>query len=69
MIYWNSFADFLQMGRHAVYVWGAVGATAACLIVEPLLLQRHRRQVIAQLRRQLRAEQREQADAASGEHI
>ena len=21
-MYWNSFADFLAMGKHGVYVWG-----------------------------------------------
>ena len=52
---WNSFAEFLAMGRHGVYVWGAAGVMALVLIIEPLLVVRGRKSLIARLKRQLRA--------------
>ncbi len=56
MVYWNSFAEFIAMGSHGPYVWGSVVVTALCLVAEPLLISRQRKQLIARLRRQLRAE-------------
>ena len=55
-MYWNSFAEFLAMGRHGVYVWGSVGVMALAMIAEPIRVVRGQRAVIARLRRQLRAE-------------
>ena len=55
-MYWNSLTDFLTMGRHGVYVWGSFAVMAMAMIVEPLLLVRGRKALIARLRRQLRAE-------------
>ncbi len=55
-MYWNSFAEFLAMGRHGVYVWGSVVVMALVMIAEPLLVVRGQRTLIARLRRQLRAE-------------
>ncbi|MDR2678415.1 MAG: heme exporter protein CcmD [Zoogloeaceae bacterium] len=57
MMHWNSFAEFLSMGGKGFYVWGAFGATALCLILEPLLLARRARVLRARLIRQMRAEQ------------
>ena len=56
MIYWNSFADFLAMGKHGLYVWGSFIVTVALMILEPILLVRSRKNLIARLKRQLRAE-------------
>ena len=56
MIYWNSFAEFLAMGRHGVYVWGSVAVMAALMILEPLLVMRGQKTLVARLRRQFRAE-------------
>ena len=58
-MYWNSFAEFIAMGNHGLYVWGSVAVTALCLVAEPLLSRRQRKQLIARLKRQLRAEKTE----------
>ena len=56
MIYWNSFAEFLAMGKHGVYVWGSCAAMASAMLLEPFLLKRQQRQVVQRLQRQYRAE-------------
>jgi len=56
MIYWNSLSDFLAMGNHGLYVWGSFIVMAAAMILEPILLVRGRKSLIARLKRQLRAE-------------
>ena len=56
MIHWNSLADFLAMGKHGLYVWGSFIVTVALMIVEPILLVRSRKSLIARLKRQYRAE-------------
>ena len=58
-MHWDSLYDFLAMGRHGVYVWGSFAVMALCMIVEPLLLARGQRALVARLRRQLRAENSE----------
>ena len=58
-MYWNSFAEFIAMGNHGLYVWGSVAVTALCLVAEPLLIRRQRKQLIARLKRQQRAEKTE----------
>ena len=55
-IHWQSFSDFLAMGGYGFYVWGSFGATPLILAVEPILAVRRRTQLIARLKRQLRAE-------------
>ena len=66
-MYWNSFADFLAMGKHGVYVWGSFVVMALVMIVEPILIVRSRRQLAERLRRQYRAEQLERETDAVGE--
>ena len=66
-MYWNSFADFLAMGKHGVYVWGSFVVMALVMIVEPILIVRSRRQLAERLRRQHRAEQLERETDAGGE--
>ena len=55
-MYWTSFSAFLAMGNHGVYVWGSVIVMALAMIVEPLLLIRGQKSLVARLKRQLRAE-------------
>jgi heme exporter protein D len=55
-MHWNSLAEFLAMGRHGLYVWGSVIVMALLMLAEPLLLRQGRKQLMARLRRQLRAE-------------
>jgi len=58
MIHWTSFSDFIAMGGYGLYVWGSFGATALIMAIEPIVVVRHRRNTIARLKRQLRAEDR-----------
>ena len=55
-MYWSSFSAFLAMGNHGVYVWGSVIVMAIAMTVEPLLLIRGQKSLVARLKRQLRAE-------------
>ncbi len=57
-MHWNSFSDFIAMGGHGLYVWGAFGVTALAMILEPWLVIRRHRAVRERLARQLRAEAR-----------
>ncbi len=40
---WGSPGAFFAMGGYGVYVWGAYGVAAACLLIEPLLVWRRLR--------------------------
>ena len=60
-MYWNSLSDFLMMGKHGVYVWGSVIVMAIAMIVEPLLLIRGQKSLVARLKRQFRAERADQS--------
>ncbi|MBS1140013.1 MAG: ccmD [Proteobacteria bacterium] len=62
MIHWNSFADFIAMGGYGLYVWGSFGATALVMAIEPIVVARNRKNTIARLKRQLRAETRNTAE-------
>jgi len=62
MIYWHSFGDFIAMGGYGTYVWGSFGLTALIMLVEPIMVARHRTTTIARLKRQLRAESRNTAE-------
>ena len=64
-IYWNSLADFLAMGRHGVYVWGSFAVMAAVMVLEPLLVIRGQKSLVARLRRQFRAERGDRHDNPS----
>ena len=55
-MYWNSLSDFLAMGNHGLYVWGSFIVMAVLMILEPILLVRSRKDLIARLKRQYRAE-------------
>ena len=65
-MYWTSFSDFLAMGHHGVYVWGSVIVMAIAMIVEPLLLLRGQKALVARLKRQLRAEKSDRSPASQG---
>jgi heme exporter protein D len=58
-MHWNSVSEFFAMGGYAFYVWGSLGLTALALILEPLLVARHRNKVVTRLKRELRAEELE----------
>lgn len=46
--------EYLDMGKHALYVWGSFGMTAFCMIVEPLLLRGRARQIRKRIARSVR---------------
>jgi heme exporter protein D len=57
-IHWNSFSEFLAMGGYGVYVWGSFGVTALIMIFEPIMAVQRRKSLIARLKRQSRAADR-----------
>ena len=61
MIHWASFSDFIAMGGYGFYVWTAFGVTALIMAIEPIVAVRNQRTLIARLKRQLRAENRNPA--------
>ncbi|OGT22178.1 MAG: heme exporter protein CcmD [Gammaproteobacteria bacterium RBG_16_57_12] len=48
---WESFSDFIQMGKHGFYVWSSYGVTALFLAIEILLVRRKRQVVRKRLAR------------------
>ena len=58
-MHWDSIYDFLAMGRHGVYVWGSFAVMAFAMLLEPWLLIKGRKSLIARLKRQFRAEKAE----------
>ena len=61
-MYWNSFAEFLAMGRHGLYVWGSFAVMALAMIAEPLIVVQDQKRLVARLKRQFRAEKAERAE-------
>jgi heme exporter protein D len=55
-MYFDSFAEFLAMGRHGVYVWTAYGITTVLIGTNLFVMALRRRQVRATIRRALRRE-------------
>ena len=49
--------EALDMGKHALYVWGSFGVTAVLMIAEPLILRSRARQVRRRLARMARLKQ------------
>ena len=37
---WASWTDFWNMGGYGLYVWGSYSVTAACILIEVILLKR-----------------------------
>ena len=65
-MYWNSFSEFLAMGNHGVYVWGSVGVMALLMALEPVLVVRGHKTLIARLKRQFRAEKSDRTPPSQG---
>jgi heme exporter protein D len=47
----------LDMGKHALYVWGSFGMTALCMAAEPLFLRNRAVQIRKRLARMIRLNQ------------
>lgn len=48
--------EWLAMGGYALYVWGAFGMTAACMVLEPWWLRHQERELRARIARRYRSE-------------
>lgn len=53
---WESPAAFFAMGGYGLYVWGSFGVCALLMIVEPILVQKRRIDILRSLRRKRLAE-------------
>ena len=49
--------EYLDMGKHALYVWGSFGMTALCMIAEPLLLRGRAKSIRRRIARMARLEE------------
>ena len=50
--------EFLSMGGYAFYVWSSYGIAALVLLANLVVPMRQRKQLVADLRRKVRREQR-----------
>lgn len=57
-VYFDSWADFLMMGGHALYVWLAYGATFGVLLAYWVTLRVRHNRLIKTLRWQMALDQR-----------
>lgn len=57
MFYFDSFADFLAMGKHGPYVWTCFVITMSVLLINLALPWLGRKRLIAQQARRLRWEE------------
>jgi heme exporter protein D len=49
---WGGWAEFLEMGGYALYVWGSYAVSAGLIVVEIILLRARRRAAMDALDRQ-----------------
>ena len=56
----NSFAEFLAMGRHGLYVWLSYGITAVIVVINVILPMMQRRRFLKEQRQRMRRERRHQ---------
>jgi heme exporter protein D len=54
-----SIAEYFDMGKHALYVWGSFGATALLMVLEPILLRQRRRAILKRIARMARLQEAE----------
>lgn len=55
-MYFDSFADFLAMGRHGLYVWSAYGISLGLILINLVTMTRRYYRVRADIRHALRRE-------------
>lgn len=60
-MHFESFAEFIQMGRHGVYVWSAYGISAALIVVNLWVALRSHKQAREQVARQARRDAAQQS--------
>ena len=44
----TSLSDVLFLGGYGLYVWGSYAVTLALMLLEPILVRRHRNRALAQ---------------------
>jgi len=54
---WNSVGEFLAMGGYGLYVWGSFGVCAAAMLLEPVLVSKRNRDILASLKRERLADE------------
>jgi heme exporter protein D len=59
-MHFDSFADFINMGGHGLYVWLAYGLTTVLFVINFVLPVLHKRQLVKEQARKLRREQQTQ---------
>ncbi len=47
-------SEWFAMGGHGLYIWGSYGVTALFMLVEVILVMRHRRSLMQRLGRMIR---------------
>jgi len=47
-------AEFFAMGGHGLYVWGSFGVVAIFMVVEVVVVNRHKRTLMQRLGRMIR---------------
>jgi heme exporter protein D len=65
LMYFDSFADFLQMGKHGLYVWLAYGSTALVLLWTWLSARQSLARVTRRLQQQVQLAARAPASAGT----
>ena len=46
---WQSWSQFWNMDGYGLYIWGSYGVTLACMLIEPWLAARRRKQALQQV--------------------
>jgi len=54
---WNSIGEFFAMGGYGLYVWGSFGVCAAAMVIEPILVGKRNRDILASLKRERLADE------------
>lgn len=62
-MFFETFADFLAMGKHGFYVWLCYGITALVIVANILAPMRQRKKLIEQQTRLLRREKKNASEA------
>jgi len=62
-MFFDSFAEFLAMGKHGFYVWLCYGITALVIVVNVLAPMRQRKKLIEQQARLQRRENKHASEA------
>ena len=53
-MHWQTFSEFINMGGHGFYVWGAFLVSAVFIIGENIWLKHHNKVIINQFREKLK---------------